>query len=336
MQLCIPHSALNGSGRYRRLIPIPFQCSKECGEGVQTRAVTCHRVNAYGWIDPTPTQGCPLEQKPSVEQKCRLRDCTDLYYWRTGPWKKCNHICGRKGRQSRRLFCQARDGKRVAHFHCPEEHRPKRKRKCNQRQCDPISCVELQKRLKTTKDGEYRLLIGGRQMTVYCHGMNTAEPREYLTLPAGDQENYAEIYDKRLMNPQSCPYNGQRNDSCYCATDAGTISGKTMFRRLRIDPTRLYIIANDYTFSWTKGAKRVEYGKAGDCYSLVHCPQGRFSINLEGTLVKLSSEVVWTMESSRASLEIERITGQRVLGKCGGYCGFCKPKTGLKLDVLPP
>ena len=30
--------------------------------------------------------------------------------------------------------------------------------------------------------------------------MSSAEPREYLTLPAGDSENYAEIYDKRLGN----------------------------------------------------------------------------------------------------------------------------------------
>lgn len=49
-------------------------------------------------------------------------------------------------------------------------------------------------------DGEYPLLIGGRNMTIYCHGMSSAEPREYLTLPAGDSENYAEIYDKRLTN----------------------------------------------------------------------------------------------------------------------------------------
>jgi len=37
-------------------------------------------------------------------------------------------------------------------------------------------------------------------MTIYCHGMSSAEPWEYLTLPAGDSENYAEIYDKRLAN----------------------------------------------------------------------------------------------------------------------------------------
>lgn len=59
------------------------------------------------------------------------------------------------------------------------------------------TCLEIQRRLSTNADGEYTLLIGGKNMTIYCHGMSSTDPREYLTLPAGDSENYAEIYDKR-------------------------------------------------------------------------------------------------------------------------------------------
>ncbi|XP_011881326.1 PREDICTED: A disintegrin and metalloproteinase with thrombospondin motifs 9 isoform X3 [Vollenhovia emeryi] len=311
-------------------------CSAECGEGIQRREVTCHRVNLYGWIDPTPTEGCQMDERSVSEQICKLRECSDEYYWTAGPWKKCNHPCGRKGRQIRRLYCHDASGRKVARIHCPAEHKPQRRRKCNQRRCGPVTCLEIQKRLKVTTDGEYPLLIGGRNMTIYCHGMSSAEPREYLTLPAGDSENYAEIYDKRLRNPHTCPFNGQRNDSCNCVSERGTISGRTMFKRVRIDPTTLYIIANDYTFSWTKGMQRVEYGKAGDCYSLTECPQGRFSIDLRGTALGLSSEITWVKETSNAYLAINRINNQRIVGKCGGYCGFCKPRTGLKLDVLPP
>ncbi|XP_024868188.1 A disintegrin and metalloproteinase with thrombospondin motifs 9 isoform X1 [Temnothorax curvispinosus] len=312
------------------------ECSAECGEGMQRRAVTCHRVNLYGWIDPTPTEGCPMDQRPVSEQICKLRECSDEYYWTVGPWKKCSQSCGRKGRQIRRLYCHNAAGNTVARIHCPAEYKPQRKRKCNQRKCGPVTCLEIQKRLKVTTDGEYPLLIGGRNMTIYCHGMSSAEPREYLTLPAGDSENFAEIYDKRLRNPHTCPFNGQRNDSCNCVSELGTISGRTMFKRVRIDPTTLYIIANDYTFSWTKGMQRVEYGKAGDCYSLTECPQGRFSIDLRGTALGLSPEITWIKETSSAFLAINRINNQRIIGKCGGYCGFCKPRTGLKLDVLPP
>ncbi|EGI58976.1 A disintegrin and metalloproteinase with thrombospondin motifs 20 [Acromyrmex echinatior] len=312
-------------------------CTPDCGKGIQRRAVTCHRVNRYGWIDPTPTVGCPMDQKPVGEQICKLRECSDKYYWTTGPWRKCSHPCGRKGRQIRRLYCHdAIIDKKVARFHCPAEYKPLRKRKCNQRKCGPVTCLEIQKRLKATTDGEYPLLIGGRNMTIYCHGMSSAEPREYLTLPAGDSENYAEIYDKRLRNPHTCPFNGQRNDSCNCVSELGTVSGRTMFKRVRIDPAKLFIIANDYTFSWTKGMQRVEFGKAGDCYSLVECPQGRFSIDLRGTALGLSPEITWVKETSISSLAINRINNQRIVGKCGGYCGFCKPTMGLKLDVLPP
>ncbi|XP_066590076.1 A disintegrin and metalloproteinase with thrombospondin motifs 9-like isoform X2 [Prorops nasuta] len=315
------------------------ECSTECDEGLQRRIVTCHRVNQFGWIDPAPTAGCPIHQKPTEDQVCKVRSCSDKHYWVPGPWRKCSHPCGRKGRQTRRLFCRDSIGKKVARFNCPAKFKPVRKRKCNLKRCGPLSCLEVQKRSKIFKDGEYALLIGGRNMSIYCHNMDSDEPREYLTLPIGDRENYAEIYDKRLINPKTCPYNGQRNDSCHCATDLGTVSGKTMFKRVRIDPAKLYIIADDYTFSWTKGSKRVEFGRTGDCYSLAECPQGRFSINLSGTALKLATDVTWVPEKTikaRTSLAINRINDQRVIGKCGGYCGFCSPKAGLKLDVLPP
>ncbi|KAG7202290.1 hypothetical protein KM043_018623 [Ampulex compressa] len=312
------------------------ECSAECGDGIQRRAVTCHRVNGYGWIDPSPSDGCPSDQRPVDEQSCKLRECSDHYYWTAGPWKKCTHTCGRKGRQTRTLSCHDRTGKKVARFYCPERFKPQRKRRCNQKRCVPMTCLDVQKRSKTDKDGEYSLMVGGRNMQIYCHEMSTSEPREYLTLPAGDGENYAELYYKRIRNPQACSYNGPRNDSCNCAADTGTIFGKTMFKRIRIDIAKLYVLTTDYTFTWTKGAKCIEYGKAGECYSPSHCSEGQFSINLSGTMLKLSPDATWSKETRETFMEIERINDQRVVGKCGGYCGFCKPKIGLKLDVLPP
>lgn len=74
---------------------------------------------------------------------------------------------------------------------------PQRKRKCNQRRCGPASCLEAKKRFRTTKDDEYSLVIGGKTMSIYCHNMSGENPSEYLTLPSGDRENYAEFYDKR-------------------------------------------------------------------------------------------------------------------------------------------
>ncbi|XP_043589159.1 A disintegrin and metalloproteinase with thrombospondin motifs 9 isoform X1 [Bombus pyrosoma] len=306
------------------------ECSAECGEGIQQRSVSCHRANRYGLIDPTPTDKCPMDQKPKSQQPCKLRECDDEYYWRAGPWGKCTHSCGQKGHETRSIYCVSLKGNRVHRSHCPKKFKPLQKRKCNQRKCYAMSCYEEKNYFNATKDGEYILVLSGRNMSIYCHGMSTSEPKEYLTLPAGPEENYAEIYDKTSNDPYICPYNGPRNSNCNCST-----SGKTTFRRVRIDPVELYIIENDYTFSRMTGLNRVEYGTAGDCNSIAHCPQGRFSINLKGTQLQLSSSVVWTSQRE-ASMEIDNISRQHVTGKCGGYCGFCKPKNGLKLDVLPP
>ena len=45
-------------------------------------------------------------------------------------------------------------------------------------------------------DGPYTLVVAGKNITVYCHRMNTSTPLEYLTLTTGHQDNYAEVYDK--------------------------------------------------------------------------------------------------------------------------------------------
>ena len=59
------------------------------------------------------------------------------------------------------------------------------------------SCKELKKMSGLRRDGDYKLLIQGRLLQVYCHGMRKSKPREYLTLPAGEKENFSEIYEKR-------------------------------------------------------------------------------------------------------------------------------------------
>jgi hypothetical protein len=37
----------------------------------------------------------------------------------------------------------------------------------------------------------------GISVSIYCHGMSTDSPQEYLSLPAGEDENFSEIYDRR-------------------------------------------------------------------------------------------------------------------------------------------
>ena len=84
------------------------------------------------------------------------------------------------------------------------------------------SCLDLKQRSGVTVDGEYQLLVAGRNISIYCDGLNTSTPREYLTLPSGHEENYSEIYGRRLVTPSSCPNNGTRTDDCNCVTDSGS------------------------------------------------------------------------------------------------------------------
>lgn len=51
------------------------------------------------------------------------------------------------------------------------------------------------------EDGEYRLMVAGRNVSIYCFGMaGTQAPLEFLTLPvdrADVSSNFAEIDEKR-------------------------------------------------------------------------------------------------------------------------------------------
>ncbi len=76
-------------------LPCPFKwepgqwsaCTHSCGKGVQHRRVTCHRVNAYGWIDPEPvSRGCNNTAKPPEVQTCAMADCGARYMWTVEPW----------------------------------------------------------------------------------------------------------------------------------------------------------------------------------------------------------------------------------------------------------
>ena len=49
------------------------------------------------------------------------------------------------------------------------------------------------------------------------------------------------------------------------------------------------------------------YGEAGDCYSLANCPQGRFSINLSGTGLRVADHSTWIGVGNKPSVWLQRI-----------------------------
>ncbi|GIY63962.1 a disintegrin and metalloproteinase with thrombospondin motifs 9 [Caerostris extrusa] len=237
------------------------ECSQTCGKGVQTRNATCHRVNAYKWINSEPflkpnssELWCTTEDKPSITRGCNLGICSENI-WVAGVWSACNVKCG-TGRQRRRVYCHRADGKRISNSQCDEKLRPQRRRRCHERPCAAINCLDIQKRSNITFDGEQEIFIRGRYVKIYCAKMNTSKPQEYITLIRGDQDNYSEVYSKKLTNPDTCPYGGSRYDACNCVNDDSIRPGLTTFQRIAINITSLAVITNDWTFSQTPVCNR--------------------------------------------------------------------------------
>ena len=70
----------------------------------------------------------------------------------------------------------------------------------------------------------------------------------------------------------------------------------------------LLVVGQDFSFARSiRGHHMVGYGEAGDCYSTANCPQGRFSINLQGTALRVSPHTSWAGHGNRPSLWINRL-----------------------------
>ena len=100
------------------------------------------------------------------------------------------------------------------------------------------SCRDIQQIAGAMADGEYDMLVGGKNVSIYCHMMNTTMPKEFLTLPMGEEQNYSEVYGMRLTAPGTCPTNVTR-DSCPCVKDKTPRAGLTVWKKISLNVTRL-------------------------------------------------------------------------------------------------
>ena len=190
-----------------------------------------------------------------------------------------------------------------------------------------------------TVDGEYNIYINrscDRPVKVYCHGMNTTTPKAFITLTAGADQNYGMVYSKQL--PQE-PY--QMRYLCTGLPSRKTIpeAGKTRFSKVRIDLKKMRLIRNDFTFSTSdRTGKQIEFGYAGDCWSMNYgpCRRGHFKINLSGTGLRINPTVRWQQVGSPPGVAMREFVrskdGTVVSAKCGGRCGFCQPTADLLVE----
>ncbi|XP_019643715.1 PREDICTED: uncharacterized protein LOC109484793 [Branchiostoma belcheri] len=200
------------------------------------------------------------------------------------------------------------------------------------------SCSEMKSLNPAAGDGEYTLypfpMDNDVSIRVYCHDMASGNPKEFLSLPAGPDENYAIISPDKLSWEYGCTGSLQ---SPYI--EAGT----TKFSKLRItlEESRVEVIRDDYTFARTTGPNAIPYGHAGDCYSRVQgCARGTFKVDLTGTELSLAPDTHWKLsERYPASLTVHGMffsEDRKVASAfCGGWCGHCWP-VGDKLYLAYP
>ncbi|NXO81113.1 PPN protein, partial [Sitta europaea] len=87
------------------------QCSASCGEGVQTRTVTCRTKQGSQAHDFS----CLMEPKPSATQPCLKENCIQEIGWHVGDWGLCSKSCD-SGIRTRQVICADGDSK----FYSPE------------------------------------------------------------------------------------------------------------------------------------------------------------------------------------------------------------------------
>ncbi|XP_013098906.2 A disintegrin and metalloproteinase with thrombospondin motifs 9 [Stomoxys calcitrans] len=301
------------------------QCPADCSDDYQSRSVYCESIAG----NPINHTYCDASKKPPVQKICNNCVKREL--------KLSNCHC--KGYRRKSVYCYDSRRQRVD---CPTKVKEVREKCRPPPHCKPApmyqrnlmqyptSCYEIQKYQNDYRDGEYRLYVRSMPVQIYCHGMDTAAPKEFVTLNA--TENYSIYYDHKTQTPDQCPPDSRFREY----RDNSLRSGRTTFQRIRIDIVTLRVFEDDYTYAETLGQPQ-PYGSAGDCYNRrKQCPQGDFSINLKHTGFRLRHGAVWeaygfhvVIKESSSNTEISH------RAFCGGWCGGCRisNKSPLYLTV---
>ncbi|XP_054472137.1 A disintegrin and metalloproteinase with thrombospondin motifs 9-like [Anoplopoma fimbria] len=309
------------------------ECSASCGQGYHRRLISCSEVHVendnyeYGHQSLSNCPGTP----PESYMPCNLDPCPPPQEWRVGIWGPCSVSCG-DGVMERTVQCVSADGQQSNR--CSQDAMPEAREVCRNPSCHlPSSCQDVLSMNGPFPESEHILNIQGKALKVYCAGMQTETPQEYITLTTGEGENFSEIFGFRLNDPTQCPANDSRREDCDCRRDY-TAAGITTFSKVRLDLSKMDIITTDWQFAVTREGKSVPFATAGDCYSAARCPQGRFRINLSGTGFKVAEDSSWISQGNYAVADVQKSQdGSRVSGMCGGYCGKCTPSSGSSLPV---
>ncbi|XP_054371287.1 papilin [Molothrus ater] len=108
------------------------QCSASCGEGVQTRTVTCRTQQGSQAQD----FACLMEPKPSATRPCLKENCIQEIGWHVGDWGLCSKSCD-SGIRTRQVICADGDSKVYSAETCRaiQPQKPATLGSCNTQPC---------------------------------------------------------------------------------------------------------------------------------------------------------------------------------------------------------
>ena len=172
----------------------------------------------------------------------------------------------------------------------------------------------------TFSDGEYCLSVAAGSCTVgariYCHDMSSCSPREYLTLPAGPDNNYSET---------------RRNHDDACTT------GLIKFEKLGLNLTTMMINSWDWTFTIQRDVNTAapcdSYPFYGYAYSCTASGTASTAVDLTGTTFYIPDDVTWVTVLYTPYMQNVARTRQVFAATCGGDCGGCAPQYPGQLSV---
>ncbi|NXK52597.1 PPN protein, partial [Chauna torquata] len=108
------------------------ECSASCGEGVQTRTVTCRTQQGTQARD----FACLMEPKPPATQPCLKENCIQEIGWHVGDWGLCSKSCN-SGIRTRQVICADGDSKFYSAEICKaiQPQKPATLGSCNMQPC---------------------------------------------------------------------------------------------------------------------------------------------------------------------------------------------------------
>ncbi|MCI3926259.1 cadherin-like beta sandwich domain-containing protein [Paenibacillus sp. TRM 82003] len=204
---------------------------------------------------------------------------------------------------------------------------PERRAEAAQSGTLPASCAAVKQANPGAPDGEYFISVSGKPVRLHCAGMNTAEPKEYLTLVnTGAGFNYSRY---------------AQGGTSRTGTDV-----ETRYTKVRFLPSTLEVDVADKTFSTSTGyisftdgsgfIENLSFGTAADCKA-IYSAAGTGNVNLVGTPfgVKPGEFVINGYLASGGAAYSD--ANQVVALTGGGFCGSTDTQDGkLKLELTAP